>query len=158
MWSCTASSCCSSWSYVFLLIVWPPQCVRHLPPCTAENTTEEEPRAAGRGWLQNATRKVPLGRYMHLSCHAYLLASCQFANTVRSVREKPMKFTAFGLLFIHNFAISFQSWYTAAQALTVFCQPLATAPVTPPRLPVCTAHLLCMTSWLHATSMISCNK
>ena len=58
---------------------------RHLPLCAAGIATREEPRAAARGWLQNATRTVPLGRYMHVSCHACLPASCGFAFTACSV-------------------------------------------------------------------------
>lgn len=55
------------WSYVFLLIVWQPQWSGICLLVTAEIASEEEPRAAARGWLQNATRKVPLGRYLRLS-------------------------------------------------------------------------------------------
>lgn len=98
---------------------------------------------------------------MHTSLlHAKLLR--QYVQ----VREKQMKFefTADALLFFHTSATSSRPWYTAAQAHTIFCQPLAYcsghsthSPLRLSALPIWLL-LLCMTSWLHAHSMTSCNK
>lgn len=40
----------------------------------AEVATEEAPMPAPKGWLQNAARKAPLGRYMLVPFYAALLA------------------------------------------------------------------------------------
>ena len=51
-----------------------PATIQTKSPGIAEAVTEEAPIPRAKGWLQNATRKAPLGRCMPESLYTLLLA------------------------------------------------------------------------------------